>query len=215
MLPLFHDFASETVLVFGGGAVGLRKARFFAREARTIVLGREFADELVGEPPELSRVRAHLDSETVSEWFDRATPALVVAATDDETLNDAIEAEARDRGVLVNRADRSGGREVGSVVVPATARDGDVVTAVATGGRSPALSRHLRQQIESLLSGADAMADLTAELRKELKQREIPAKKRHEAVRAVVESERVWDAVTAENRRAEADEVVVDVLNRD
>jgi precorrin-2 dehydrogenase/sirohydrochlorin ferrochelatase len=38
MIPLLHDFSGETVLVFGGGRVGARKARRFAREAKVLEL---------------------------------------------------------------------------------------------------------------------------------------------------------------------------------
>ncbi|MFC6768071.1 NAD(P)-dependent oxidoreductase, partial [Natrinema soli] len=38
MIPLLHDFTNATVLVFGGGHVGARKARRFAREARVLVV---------------------------------------------------------------------------------------------------------------------------------------------------------------------------------
>ncbi|WP_049970914.1 precorrin-2 dehydrogenase/sirohydrochlorin ferrochelatase family protein [Haladaptatus cibarius] len=222
MLPLFHDFAGETVLVFGGGRVGCRKARFFAQEATVIVVGAEFAGELRAES--VSQIKTRVSKEDLADWFDRTAPALVVAATDDGALNKAIEIEAGKRDIFVNRADRHGNREIGSVVVPATVRDGDVIAAVGTGGRSPALSKHLRQRIEPLLSGADQMAELTAAIRQELKERDVPAKNRREAVRAVIDSEAVWKAIECERRRSDSDEtsalneakrVVSDVLNRD
>ncbi|MFC6772099.1 NAD(P)-dependent oxidoreductase, partial [Halorubrum pallidum] len=37
MIPLYHDFTGETVLVIGGGGVGARKASRFADEARVVV----------------------------------------------------------------------------------------------------------------------------------------------------------------------------------
>ncbi|WP_255359166.1 NAD(P)-dependent oxidoreductase [Haladaptatus sp. R4] len=45
MIPLFHDFRGERVLVFGGGRVGYRKTRRFAREATVVVVGAEFDEE--------------------------------------------------------------------------------------------------------------------------------------------------------------------------
>lgn len=42
MIPLVHDLSDETVVVFGGGPVGARKAHRFAREARTVVVSPEF-----------------------------------------------------------------------------------------------------------------------------------------------------------------------------
>ncbi|SIR00393.1 precorrin-2 dehydrogenase / sirohydrochlorin ferrochelatase [Haladaptatus litoreus] len=225
MLPLFHDFAGETVLVFGGGRVGCRKARFFAQEATVIVVSAEFTRELCAES--VSQIKARVSPDDLSDWFDRAAPALVVAATDDGALNEAIETTAIKRGILVNRADKHGNREIGSVVVPATVRDGDVIAAVGTGGRSPALSKYLRQQIEPIFGGADEMAELTAEIRETLQERDVPAKNRREAVRAVINSEAVWEAIENRNNREsggdsvgiaarnEATRVVSDVLNPD
>lgn len=207
MIPLVHDFSGSTVLVFGGGAVGARKARRFAREARVVVVSPAFADRgFAG----AELVRAAPGPADLGAWFERADPALAVAATDGAELNDAIEREARDRGVLVNRADERGGRDPGSVVVPATIREEPVVVAISTGGASPALSKHLRQRLEPELDGAGAMADLTAELREKL--RSLPPESRRAAIRAVVSSPAVWKDLRSEGTKRPR--VVEDVIDR-
>lgn len=209
-----HDFTGETVLVVGGGAVGARKARRFAREARVVVIGPEFPATEYGADGEatggVELIRAAPDSEAVVEWIDRVDPALVVAATDDSAVNDAAERAARERGILINRADESGSREVDSVVVPATVRDDPVTVAISTGGRSPALSRALRERIESEIEGAGAMAELSAQFRNELKEAPISPGDRQEAIRAVVRSPPVWKALRtgADKGRQEAERVI-------
>lgn len=192
MIPLAFDFTAETVLVFGGGRVGARKARRFAAEATVYVVSPAFADADFG-GSEL--VKREATPESVVEFFDAYEPLLAVAATDDEAVNDAVVAAARDRGVLVNRADRSGGREGKSVVVPATVDDGPVSVAITTGGASPALAKYLREQIEADIDGAGEMAALTAEIRADLKARDVAADVRRDAVRAVVRSPSVWKAL--------------------
>jgi len=162
MIPLYHDFTDATVLIFGGGSVGARKAKRFAAEADVVVVSPAFDDRFENpEFPAVERVRAAPDPEDVSPWFDRVDPALAVAATDDSELNAAVANAAADRDVLINRTDRAGERSVGSVVVPATIEDGPVSVAISTGGQSPALSRYLREQLESELDNAGAMAELT------------------------------------------------------
>jgi precorrin-2 dehydrogenase/sirohydrochlorin ferrochelatase len=208
VIPLLHDFDGETVLVFGGGSVGARKARRFAREARVVVVSPEFADRDFGDS---KLVREAPTPDDVPDWFDRTDPALVVAATNDERVNDRIEETAQERGVLLNRADHHGERAVGSVVVPATVRDDPVVAAVATGGTSPALSRYLRQQIETEIDDAGAMADLTGELRAELQASGVDPDLRRDAVRAVVRSEAVWKALDSGIPKAR--EVAADVIS--
>jgi len=208
MIPLLHDFEGEAVLVFGGGRVGARKARRFAREADVVVVSPAFADADFGGA---RLVRASPDPDDLASWFDRTDPVLAVAATDDADLNAAIERAARERGALVNRADEAGGREAGSVVVPATVRDEPVVAAIATGGASPALSRHLRQRLDEELAGAGEMAELTAELRAELKAEGRAPDERRAAVRAVVRSDRVWKAL--DSRNANPHQVAADVIS--
>lgn len=183
MIPLYHDFTGETVLVFGGGTVGSRKASRFADEARVVVVSPGFDDRLVDLAEEdresVELVRATPDAEAIHGWIDRVDPALVVAATDDAAVNAAAEAAALDTGALVNRTDvsagdRSGGRDVRSVVVPATIEDDPVRVALSTGGASPALAKALRERIEAEIDGAGAMAELSGTLRAELKDRDVP-----------------------------------------
>ncbi|MFB6269087.1 MAG: bifunctional precorrin-2 dehydrogenase/sirohydrochlorin ferrochelatase [Halobacterium sp.] len=211
MIPLFHDFEGAAVLVVGGGPVGARKARRFAREGDVTVLSPAFADADFGGA---ERVRVAPEPQDAAEWVARVNPALVVAATDDDAVNGAFAEAARDAGALVNRADQSGRRDADSVVVPATVRDGPVSVAVSTGGASPALSKFLREEIESHLDGAGEMADLTADLRAELKAAGVPPDDRRDAVRAVVRSGSVWKALrtAGTNPRKTADDVVDDVV---
>jgi len=208
MIPLLHDFTGEIVLVFGGGPVGARKARRFGREARVVVLSPAFADRRFhpdghrdpGAGVEL--VRAAPGPDDVPAWFDRADPALAVAATDDGAVNGAVVRAAHERGVLVNRADRSGEREAGSVVVPATVREDPVVVAIATGGSAPALSRYLRERFGEEFTGADGMASVVSDVREDLKRRGIPPEERRAAVRAVVRSDEVWKHLGSDTDKA-------------
>jgi precorrin-2 dehydrogenase/sirohydrochlorin ferrochelatase len=211
MIPLVHDFEAESVLVVGGGSVGARKARRFAREADVVVLSPDFAEESFGGA---ERIRAAPSRDDAAEWVERTDPALVVTATDDAALNQAFADVAREAGALVNRADESGARAADSVVVPATVRDDPVVAALSTGGSSPALSKYLREQFETEFAGAGEMAELTATLREELKAADVAAEPRHEAVRAVVRSPRVWKALrtAGTNPRKRADDVVARVV---
>ncbi|WP_144797123.1 precorrin-2 dehydrogenase/sirohydrochlorin ferrochelatase family protein [Halorubrum depositum] len=230
MIPLYHDFAGESVLVFGGGSVGARKAARFAGEARVVVVSPAFDERLVdlaetgtdGDGTgdrSVELVRAAPDADAVGEWIDRLEPALVVAATDDAAVNAAAEAAALDAGLLVNRtdvsaADRSGDRDARSVVVPATVEDDPVRVALSTGGSSPALAKALRERVEAEIDGAGAMAELSGELRAELRERGIAPETRREAIRRVVRSEGVWKGLQKgrSNGRQEAYSVIEEVL---
>lgn len=240
MIPLAHDFAGETVLVFGGGPVGARKARRFSREADVVVVSPSFADEDFGAAAgeeaiedgsgdaefrddrdsdrggdvELVRAAPDPSEGEVRAWVERTDPALVVAATDDPSVNEAAATASQERGALLNRADHSGDRDPRDVAVPATVREDPVVVSISTGGASPALAGALRERLEDELESAGAMAELTAGLRERLRADDVPPSARHEAVRAVARSPRVWTGLRAAdpNVRETAEDVVADVL---
>jgi precorrin-2 dehydrogenase/sirohydrochlorin ferrochelatase len=69
----------------------------------------------------------------------------------DEVSSQTIADLARDRGVLVNVEDRPA---LCDFHVPAAVRRGDLLFTVSTGGRSPALARVLREQLDRQF-GAD------------------------------------------------------------
>jgi precorrin-2 dehydrogenase/sirohydrochlorin ferrochelatase len=68
-----------------------------------------------------------------------------VASSEDPAERDAIARAARDRGVLVNVMDDIPNCDFAA---PAIVRRGDLVVAIGTGGRSPALARKVREDIE-------------------------------------------------------------------
>ena len=76
---------------------------------------------------------------------------MVIAATDDPAVNEAVFREAQALGCLVNVVDDPARC---SFFVPAVVRRGALTIAVSTGGKSPALARRIRQQLESLFDPA-------------------------------------------------------------
>jgi precorrin-2 dehydrogenase / sirohydrochlorin ferrochelatase len=71
---------------------------------------------------------------------------LVVASSTDPAERDAIAAAARERGALVNVMDDIPNCDFAA---PAIVRRGDLVIAIGTGGRSPAVARKVRENLEA------------------------------------------------------------------
>jgi siroheme synthase-like protein len=70
---------------------------------------------------------------------------LAITATDDPSVNAAVHAAGEAGRVWVNSADDPANC---SFTLMSVIRRGDLVVSVGTGGRSPALSAHLRKQLE-------------------------------------------------------------------
>lgn len=76
---------------------------------------------------------------------DLAGAFLVIAATDDGLLHERIFAESQKSGILINVADTP---PLCTFTLPALVRKGDLTVAIATGGKSPALAKSLRVELE-------------------------------------------------------------------
>ena len=95
--------------------------------------------------------------------------AIVFAATDDRNVNAAVAADSRRRRIWVNAADDP---DHCDFILPSVLRRGSLLVSVTTGGRSPALARIVREELERLLGSDYALlTDLAGDVRRELRTR--------------------------------------------
>ena len=146
--PITLRLAGSRVLVVGGGEVAARKVRLLLRARPAIsVVARELNDELAGL---LAKGEiAHPASEFAAEQIIGCR--LVIAATDDRTLNRAVAAAADAANVPVNVVDDP---EPSSFITPSIVQRDPILVAISTGGAAPVLARRLRERIEALLPTA-------------------------------------------------------------
>ena len=141
--PVFLDIADKKCVVVGGGEVAARKVkRLIDCGAKVSVVSPELNSELVA-LKDAGRI-IHITGEYLSEFICGA--ALVVGATDDEKTNLVISHDAREKGIPVNIVDDP---QKCDFILPSIVERGDLVIAIGTGGNSPALARHLREELEA------------------------------------------------------------------
>lgn len=144
------------VLVVGGGAVALEKVRgLLAARAEVTVVAPEVVDELASLPVAVERRRY--------ERGDVEGFRLVVAATDDPAVNQAVHDDAEARGIWVNAADDP---ERCTYTLPARLERGRLLVTVSTSGRSPAFTAWLRDQLAEVIGPEhEQLLELLAEHR--------------------------------------------------
>jgi precorrin-2 dehydrogenase/sirohydrochlorin ferrochelatase len=191
MIPLMIDLAGKKVVIFGGGEVGARKARFFAAEAEVTVISRSFSPLLLSLPgiQRVTRELSDLREEEICQMLEEVF--LAVAATPDPSVNNRIGKACRKKGVLFNNA--SG--EPGNILIPSVMGGEHFLLALSTGGESPAVSRFLREHLQSTLPDLDRMVALQDRLRKYLPEKEPDSRKRKEIVTKVLHDPAVWAAL--------------------
>ena len=172
--PVFIDVTERTCVVIGGGAIGQEKGEKLL----------ESDAEVLGISPVVNqKVRDMADAGQVT-WEQReykpgdlAGAFIAIAATDDNTVNRQIAAEAQERNVLLNVVDVT---HLCTFIAPSVARRGEVTIATSTGGASPALARTFREKLTGsrILEYAD-LAPVLASARAELREASLVVKPDH------------------------------------
>ena len=159
----FLELHGRRCVVVGGGAVAERKVGTLVECGASVSV---IAPRVSAGIRSISAAGRCIVRERPYRAGDLAGAFLAFAATDDRALNARVVADARQVGALVNAVDDPG---AGDFIVPATVRRGEIAVAVATGGRSPAFSRALREELGAWLTpGRVELLDLVADVRRQL-----------------------------------------------
>jgi siroheme synthase-like protein len=140
-LPVGLNVQGQRCVVVGGGSVGTRKVGTLMRAgAKVTVVSPAVGPDLAGEieAGRVHWVRGVFCRQHVDDAF------LVVAATDDQTLNAEITRLAIERGALACDASSA---ERSEVIFGALLTEDDLTIAVFTDGRDPARARRTRDRI--------------------------------------------------------------------
>jgi siroheme synthase-like protein len=158
--PIFLDVENRDVVIIGGGAVCARKAETMMRYgARVKVVAPEVTDEIKGwaKDGRLEVTRKKYDE------ADLAGASIVIASTDDACVNGRIARDCRRRKIPVNVVDVT---HLCEFIVPAIVEHGSIQVAVSTGGKSPALARTLKENLQKFVGPEYAeLNDLLGTLR--------------------------------------------------
>ncbi len=161
--PILLDLEGKKALVVGGGPVARRKVEGLLEFGASIgIVAKDLASEL----------KSLVDSGTIrllgDEFEDRNLDdvCLVIAATDDRELNHQIAEAARKRGLLVNAVDQPSDC---NFIVPSVLKRGELLIAISTSGKSPALSKKIREELEGQFGTEyEIFLKLMGRLRKEV-----------------------------------------------
>lgn len=175
MYPITLSLEGRRCLVVGGGSVALRKVLGLSREAaRVTVVAPRFVEGIEKHASDLVTLerREYRKGEA-------ADYALVIAATDDRTVNRQVFEDADRAGVWVNVADDP---ELCSFHLPARVRRGHLEMAIGSGGKAPFATRRMRQLLERRFGSEWApWAEAAAAFRKTTRELDLSVTEREEA----------------------------------
>jgi precorrin-2 dehydrogenase/sirohydrochlorin ferrochelatase len=154
--PLFINLSDKKCIIAGGGKVAERKVELLLHfQTQLTVIGPEISDYLckLEQEGQITVNRKEFSVEDLAGAF------LVIAATSERKVNESIFEYAITNGIWVNVVDCP---EQCTFIFPAIVKRGGLVVGISTSGAYPALSKTIREKIETLLpeSYGDALQTL-------------------------------------------------------
>jgi precorrin-2 dehydrogenase/sirohydrochlorin ferrochelatase len=182
--PVFLKLRGKKALVVGGGQVAERKVEtLLACGASVAIVSKDLTtrlqalvrDKRVGWPAK-EFTEIHLEG-----------VFLVIAATDDAALNHRVSNAARARGQLINAVDQP---EDCDFIVPSIVRRGDLTVAISTSGKSPALAKEIRKELEIRFGiEYEALLNMMGRLREEILSRGLSQEENSRMFREIIQSD--------------------------
>ncbi|UCB48810.1 MAG: bifunctional precorrin-2 dehydrogenase/sirohydrochlorin ferrochelatase [Deltaproteobacteria bacterium] len=166
--PVLIHLEGKKVVVVGGGTVAERKIETLLEYGAVVqVVSRDLTPRLLKYSEE--GTIDFLGQEFHEDCLDKAF--MVIAATDDPPFNHRVSEKAKQRGLLVNAVDQPSDC---NFIVPSILRRGDLLIAVSTSGKSPALAKKVRETLEEIFgSEYEPLLILMGRLREEIRSQRL------------------------------------------
>ncbi len=142
--PVCLNLSGQKCVVVGGGEVAQRKVQTLLKTGARVWLISPDATAALrqwAKAGELYYVSREYCSGDLGGAF------LAIGATDDEAINRRVAEDAKTSGILVNIVDVP---KLCNFIVPSIVVRGDLQLSISTGGKSPALAKKIRKQLEQL-----------------------------------------------------------------
>ena len=154
-LPITVQMKNKLCLIVGGGEVAARKLKHLLKaQSKVILLSESFSREVIelGHNSQVQLIQGSVNTHsTLAELVgDKLAKEvyLVIAATNNQQVNQTVSELARNNNLWVNVVDNL---ELSTFIMPAVIDRSPLLIAVSSSGISPVLARTIRENIEWLL----------------------------------------------------------------
>ena len=147
--PFFIDIENKPCLIVGGGKIALHKIKKLLSFSPDItVVSADFCSE-IAHMENLKLIKRNFKAD------DTEGMSIVIAATDDESVNSEVSEICKEKNILCNVVDSP---EDCGFFFPALAQCGDITVGVSTSGKSPLMASYIRRQVQKIITAE--MADI-------------------------------------------------------
>ncbi|HEX4949704.1 MAG TPA: bifunctional precorrin-2 dehydrogenase/sirohydrochlorin ferrochelatase [Blastocatellia bacterium] len=181
--PVCLDLQNRPVLVVGGGTIAEGKiTQLVAASAQVHVVSPALTDKL--QAMVTQGAISHRRGEFIEADLDGKV--LVISATDQQAVNEAVAQAASTRGILCNVVDQPA---LCNFITPSLVSRGDLQISISTSGKSPTVAQRVKREISALIGAEyETLLEITAELRAEVRTLIPTFDERRDFLKSFVES---------------------------
>jgi precorrin-2 dehydrogenase/sirohydrochlorin ferrochelatase len=142
--PALLDLQEKKCTVIGGGAVAERKVRSLLKAGASVFVISPNINKGINELKknrEIIYKKSHYQKRFTKGSF------LMVAATDNKSVNSRVSRDALKLGLLVNVVDSA---QESNFIVPAVLANQGLIIAISTSGRAPSLSKKIKEDLQKI-----------------------------------------------------------------
>ena len=165
-LPIFINVRQNPCLVIGGGDIALRKINLLIKaQAKVDCLSPLFCEGItnLSQNGDVNLIQKRFESDDIKDY------AIIIASTDDSSVNALISKSAKKARIPVNVVDSP---ELSSFIMPSIVDRSPVIIAVSSAGKAPVLARIIRAKLETVIPSAyGVLAEIAGEYRQKVKDR--------------------------------------------
>ena len=165
-LPIFINVRQKPCLVIGGGDIAFRKINLLIKaQAKVDCLSPLFCEGItnLSQNGDVNLIQKRFESDDIKDY------AIIIASTDDSSVNALISKSAKEARIPVNVVDSP---ELSSFIMPSIVDRSPVIIAVSSAGRAPVLARIIRAKLETVIPSAyGVLAEIAGEYRQKVKDR--------------------------------------------
>lgn len=192
-LPISINLEDKSILVVGGGKVALRKIKTLLKfDIPIIVISPTIVDGL-----KILLYDYNIDNHSINnklkiynrkfsfDDLELFNIGLVITTTNDIVLNQSILDFCKSKGILCNSATNT---QDNGYIFPSILKDGDISIAINTNGKSPYISRKIREDIQEniAIDRYSQLVEQSSSLRKELLKTEDSQEVRSEILKSSI-----------------------------
>ena len=205
---------NRTIIIIGGGKEAQKRINSIIDQNSKIIVISEKFNSKISKLAETKKIQVLEKRVENPNFILNLKPDIIITTTDNQKINEKILDFAKIKKILVYSSDNP---EKNDFSNPAIINFKDVVQlAIFTGGRSPAMSKHIKSKVENLLGSVISETEIEQikiqKIAREYAKKEIPTQNERKKCLNAIMNDNDIDQLIKDGQMKKAEKLAIKIL---